>query len=175
MKALLLFLLFFLPFAGCLSSPGGPQPPEGYEPAVVSGVEMKGEAALLRLENSKGRTLTMVVSRAQGERILLSLGNRTLRRPDAAQLFIQLSRASGKEVKYITIDSLREGIYRASIHFEGGERIDSRPSDAVIIALRLDRKVYVNPELLEKGKTSRGEGRRISLEAGGGRPEPDPL
>lgn len=164
-----LILLLFLPFAGCLSSPGEPQAPEGYELAGVSGVELNKDAALLTLETSSGRTLTMVVSRAQGERILLSLGNRALPRPDAAQLFIQLSRVSGTEVKFVTIDSLKEGIYYATLHLHGGEMLDSRPSDAVIIALRLGREVYISQELLEKEKEE-GEVRKIKLKAVGGKP-----
>ncbi len=124
--------------------------PEGYEAAEVGDLQIGQEAAFITLVGSEtGKTLTMVTSREQGERIILALNGKEPERPDAAQLLIQLSLAKGIKLAYVTIDRLEADIYYATLHFEGNLKLDSRPSDAIIIALRLDKKIYVNPQLWE--------------------------
>ncbi len=66
---------------------------------------------------------------------------------------------SGK-VEKIVITDLKDGTYYAEIHITQGSNliiIDSRPSDAINLALRVNVPIYVNPEVLEKSKVPKPE------------------
>ena len=55
------------------------------------------------------------------------------------------------EVERVVIDDLRDHTYYASIHMlsRGSQlRIDSRPSDAIALALRFEKPIFVNDKLL---------------------------
>jgi hypothetical protein len=64
-------------------------------------------------------------------------------------------------VERIVINDLRDNTFFARIHLlRGGTRwdVDSRPSDAIALALRVDAEIFVEEEVLEKSKTLRPEG-----------------
>ncbi len=66
---------------------------------------------------------------------------------------------SGK-LERIVITDLKDGTYYAEIHIAQGSNliiIDSRPSDAINLALRANVPIYVNPEVLEKSKVPKPE------------------
>ena len=57
------------------------------------------------------------------------------------------------EVTRVVISELREGTFYARIFLRSGERtiiIDSRPSDAIAVALRTDSPVFITDEVLAK-------------------------
>jgi hypothetical protein len=57
------------------------------------------------------------------------------------------------EVNEVVIDELREGTFFAKIRYErNGEehQLDSRPSDAVALAVRVDAPIYVAPMVLDE-------------------------
>jgi len=141
MRLLLLVLLI----AGC-TAPASP--PEGYETATVEKVEIVNSLAIVTIKGESGGSMSMVVSLEQGERILSALSQEKRERPDSLDLFIALMQAKGVELKYVSIDNLKHDTYFATLHFSG-LKIDARPSDAIILALRLKKPVYVNKNLLE--------------------------
>ena len=64
-------------------------------------------------------------------------------------------------VERIVINDLRDNTFFARIHLlRGGTRwdVDSRPSDAIALALRVDAEIFVEEEVLEKSKTMRPDG-----------------
>jgi bifunctional DNase/RNase len=64
-------------------------------------------------------------------------------------------------VERIVINDLRDNTFFARIHLlRGGTRwdVDSRPSDAIALALRVDAEIFVEEEVLEKSKTLRPDG-----------------
>jgi bifunctional DNase/RNase len=75
----------------------------------------------------------------------------------------------GARIPRIDIDSLEDNVFHAKIHLEaagGGRRlVDSRPSDALAIALRVSADIFVEEQVLRKATTvdvkqpeSEGEG-----------------
>lgn len=64
-------------------------------------------------------------------------------------------------VERIVINDLRDNTFFARIHLLRGDTrwdVDSRPSDAIALALRVDAEIFVEEEVLEKSKTLRPEG-----------------
>jgi hypothetical protein len=64
-------------------------------------------------------------------------------------------------VERIVINDLRDNTFFARIFLSrGGDRweIDSRPSDAIALALRTNAEIWVEQEVLEKSRASKGEG-----------------
>ena len=67
----------------------------------------------------------------------------------------------GIRVERIVVNELRDNTFFARIHLSKGEErwnIDSRPSDAIALALRARAEIFVEEDVLEKSKTMRAEG-----------------
>jgi len=64
-------------------------------------------------------------------------------------------------VDRIVINELKENTFFARIHLSRGQEswiIDSRPSDAIALALRSKADIFVEEEVLEKSRTLRADG-----------------
>ncbi len=141
MRLLLLVLLI----AGCTAPASLPK---DYETATVEKVEIVNNLAIVTIKGESGGSMSMVVSLEQGERILSAISQEKRKRPDSLDLLIALMQAKGVELRYVSIDYLKHGTYFATLHFSG-LKMDARPSDAIILALRLKKPIYVNRDLLE--------------------------
>jgi hypothetical protein len=76
-------------------------------------------------------------------------------RPMTHDLIKNIFQKTGSSVKRIEISDLKDNVYYATIYIESnGEAIaiDSRPSDAIAIALRVNTPIFVNPIVLDKSK-----------------------
>ncbi len=90
--------------------------------------------------------------------ISLALNEVSLPRPMTHDLLLNAILELGGIVNNIAVTSLEDGTYYAEIRVDmSGEmkHIDSRPSDAIALAIRADAPIIVNPEVLEKAA---GEG-----------------
>ena len=80
-------------------------------------------------------------------------------RPLTHDLIRNILNGLGAKVNRITITDLLNNTYIATITmaFKGQEsEIDSRPSDAIAIALRMKAPIYVSLQVIEKSKLSAG-------------------
>lgn len=76
-------------------------------------------------------------------------------RPMTHDLAVGLLEALEAAIERIVVTDLIDGTFYAEIHLRtnGGIRtVDSRPSDAIALALRVDAPVYVSQDVLEKAK-----------------------
>ena len=63
-------------------------------------------------------------------------------------------------VERVVINDLRENTFFARIHLTRGDAtlsVDSRPSDAIALALRSQAEIFVEEEVLEKSRSLRAE------------------
>jgi len=114
------------------------------------GVRVGGQNVYL---SSDCRALSMVVSRSQALSIGRALSDQASARPGTHDLLEDALDGYGVEVVEVKIHSLEEGIYHADLYLRKGKRImklDSRPSDAIAVALRADATIYVREGLLNK-------------------------
>ncbi len=81
-------------------------------------------------------------------------------RPMTYELLKNVIESLSGRVEKIVISDLKDGTYFAEIYVTQGSNsivIDSRPSDAINLALRTNVPIYVNPEVLEKSKVPKPE------------------
>ena len=82
-------------------------------------------------------------------------------RPMTHDLLSNLLGELRTRVDRVVINELKDNTFFARIHLSRGEEtwnIDSRPSDAMALALRAQAEIYVEEEVLEKSKSLRAEG-----------------
>jgi len=102
--------------------------------------------------------LVMSITQDQALSINLGLRNVSGSRPLTHDLMRDLFDLFGMEVLMVKIERLENEAYYARLFLRQGNKIlnlDSRPSDAVAIATRYNKPVFVKKELFES------EGRRI--------------
>jgi hypothetical protein len=77
-------------------------------------------------------------------------------RPMTHDLVRNILGTLGSQVEKIVVSDLKENTYYALIYLRRKEEeiiIDSRPSDAIAIALAVDAPIYVSQEVIEKART----------------------
>jgi hypothetical protein len=77
-------------------------------------------------------------------------------RPMTHDLIKKILTEFGAKVLKIQINDIRESVFYATIHLEtpsGPITIDSRPSDAIALALRTEATIYVDTHVLDKSKS----------------------
>ena len=82
-------------------------------------------------------------------------------RPMTHDLLNNLVRELDARVERIVINDLKDNTFFARIHLSRAGAtwtVDSRPSDAIALALRCQSEIFVEEEVLEKSKTLRVEG-----------------
>jgi bifunctional DNase/RNase len=82
-------------------------------------------------------------------------------RPMTHDLLKNLLEELDATVDRIVINELKDNTFFARIHLIRGDRrwsVDSRPSDAIALALRARAEIFVEEEVLEKSKSLRVEG-----------------
>lgn len=108
------------------------------------------------LENPDGTLLLPIwIGVCEANSIALELEGVAAPRPMTHDLIRSLIESSGCAIENVFIHSLEDSIYKASIQLrdagEGLHEVDSRPSDAIAIALRAKVDVLVDPVVLEHG------------------------
>lgn len=112
-----------------------------------------GAYALVLGEVDGNRRLPIIIGAFEAQAIALELEKIQPPRPMTHDLLRDAMEAVGAEVVDIVIDELREGTFFAKIRYvhDGEEgQLDSRPSDAVALAVRVDAPIYVAPSVMEE-------------------------
>lgn len=117
-----------------------------------------GEPVVLLRRKADGRPLAMVIDPAAALAIMLPLRKVVPPRPYTHDLLFTFIRESGYSVEKVVITDIRDGIYLATIVLRRGDRpleLDSRPSDAIALALRagvpiLAEEAVLRAPLVEK-------------------------
>ncbi len=127
-------------------------------------------------EKDEGRYLVIVIGIAEADSIAIKLHNQTFSRPLTHDLLSTAIETLGATVVSILINDLADRTYYARIVLDHNGRhveIDSRPSDAIALAVRVDAPILVAESVLEaasftpaKEEEGEGEAEQIS--------EPDP-
>lgn len=99
--------------------------------------------------------------------IALEIEKVTTPRPMTHDLIKNLLIGLDTQVHKVVVNELRDDTFFAVIWMERDGKvisIDSRPSDALALALRLDCPIYVDEEVLKTSKTASASPDRISAE-----------
>ena len=113
----------------------------------------KGYAVLLQ-EKDSNRSLPIIVGSNEAQAIALYLEGVDMPRPMTHDLLINVLDSLESDIRQVTIARMKNGTFFAEIDVSnskvGDIIIDSRPSDAIAIALRTMTPIYVSDEVMER-------------------------
>ena len=121
----------------------------------------KGYAVLLEEKAGDKRNLPIIVGSAEAQAIALYLEGVEMPRPMTHDLLINMIDTLDAEINKITISRLHKGTIFAEIEVSnlqiGEIVIDSRPSDAIAVALRSSTSIYVSNEVMDMASKLKNE------------------
>lgn len=124
---------------------------------VIYGVsfDLVGKQPIVLLKTAEGnRFLPIWIGPAEAGAILMKLQNAQSPRPMTHDLFTSVLGELDAKVEKISVTDLKENTFYAVITLAkegGGEiEIDSRPSDAIALAVRSNAPIYASDDLIEE-------------------------
>jgi len=110
---------------------------------------------ILRDEDDK-RSLPIWVGIFEANAIALELEKIATPRPMTHDLIKNILEAIDARVVKVEVTDLKDNTFFAVLHLQVGEteyRVDSRPSDAIALALRVAAPIYVDEDVVRKAKS----------------------
>ena len=115
---------------------------------------------VLKAKDDDETVLPIWIGIFEADSILRQLQNVEPPRPMTYELMKNVITQMGGVVDRVVINDLRDSTYYAEVHIlQGNNRliIDSRPSDAINIALRFSAPIFVEESVLEKSRVPKPE------------------
>ena len=146
----------------------GPTPPKATGPQEVTVVavgvsQITGQPAVILEGKRDRRRVTLAIGLAEATGIAVPLQGVTPPRPLTHDLFLTLFGRFNVKLTRVVVTDLKDDIYYATLHLtgSGGEMtLDSRPSDAIALAIRAKVPVLVEDRVFDKGGLDAPGGRR---------------
>lgn len=123
---------------------------------IVESHKTSNAYALILQETDGTRHLPVIVGKAEAQYILIAKKNISTPRPLTHDLFLKLLRTIGWSLEYVEIYKEEDGVFYAYLVLRQGQEeaalyhMDARTSDALSIALKAHRAVYVNNAVLQR-------------------------
>jgi len=100
-----------------------------------------------------GRVLPVWIGAQEATSILIAMEGQQAPRPLSHDLITTLFGAVGAEIRRVDVTRIDEGTFFAEISLStpsGPQVLDSRPSDAIALALRADAPIWVADEVIDE-------------------------
>ena len=114
---------------------------------------MNYQRVVILKDKESDRYLPIWIGQPEADAIAVKLQDLSVPRPLTHDLLLTVLGALGGVVKHILVDNLENDTFYAKIviDVEGATKeIDSRPSDAMAVAVRTQVPIYANEEVMEK-------------------------
>ncbi|WP_168202679.1 MULTISPECIES: bifunctional nuclease family protein [Georgenia] len=109
----------------------------------------ENEVVVVLAAKGAGRVvLPIVIGPREGASIATAQAGIVPERPQTHDLFIALLEATGVSLERVQVTKLEHGTFHAELHLSTGHRVDSRPSDAIALALRAQCPVLCAEDVL---------------------------
>lgn len=116
---------------------------------LTSSPQNSGSYALILKETAGERRMSILIGQELAQAIALEIEAIRPPRPITHDLMKSIIESLGANVLDVTITELREGTFYAVIHIDGTpQEIDSRPSDAIALAIRCGAPIFVFESVL---------------------------
>src|SRR5690242_21931477 len=116
--------------------------------------DLVGKQPIVLLKTSEGnKFLPIWIGHPEAAAILMKLQSASTPRPMTHDLVTEMLEQLGAQVVRITVTELRENTFYAQITVQqdGSEiEVDSRPSDAIALAIRADAPIYAADDVIEE-------------------------
>jgi len=111
-----------------------------------------GGYALILKEIGGDRRLPIIIGSFEAQHIALELEGIKPPRPLTHDLIKNIIEILGFSISHVYINELRDGTFFAKIKLDVGsvDEIDSRPSDAIALALKFSVPIYVNEDVMNE-------------------------
>ena len=126
------------------------------EISEVRSAEGQGNVIFLRLKDGSRSILPVYIGEYECGALIKEMHKKKLPRPGTHDLMKNMLDAMGGRVTQVRVTALVGNIYHARVHMLLGDRgeeevtVDSRPSDAINMAVRYDAPIYVNKDVALK-------------------------
>ena len=108
-----------------------------------------GAYALILREVNGNRRLPIIIGASEAQSIALEMEGIKPPRPLTHDLMKNIIAAFGAELTDIIIDDLRDATFYAKLNIDS-QMIDSRPSDAIALAVRYGVQIYVAASVMDE-------------------------
>lgn len=108
------------------------------------------QVVVLLLDPAGRRLLPVVVGPGEGAAIAAGQAGVKPPRPMTHDLLVSVLRTATIVVEHVEIVALRDGVFHAALVLDSGQRVDSRASDAVAVAVRVGCPVLCAADVLEE-------------------------
>jgi len=120
--------------------------------AVAMDPNYKVPVVLLEVEGDE-RFIPIWIGLMEASAIMAVLEGEEIERPMTHDLLCSLLQLSGWKVQRVVVSDIRERTYFSEISLANGENeevVDSRPSDAIAIALRTGAEIWIHDRVLSE-------------------------
>lgn len=120
---------------------------------LTSSQSQSGSFALVLGEKKGNRRLPIIIGMFEAQSIAVEIEKMKPSRPMTHDLFKEFIVKFGVDILEIRIDDLKEGIYFAKILAANSDQtfeFDSRPSDAMALAVRFGVPIYTNEKIMKE-------------------------
>jgi len=129
-------------------------------------IDPASNSPILILKDPEGdRTLPIWIGLLEATAIASELESVSFSRPMTHDLMRNLLESTHCTVSRVEVTDLKDNTFYAVIHLTGAEgelAVDSRPSDAIALALRTEAPIFVADEVLERSSSeSSGDGEEV--------------
>ena len=120
---------------------------------IQSGMSQSGSYILMLCEPQSGIQVPIFIGAHEAQGILLAKEEVKTRRPMTHELMVKVMDHYGLTLKQVSIDRVSDGIFYATLHITDGfnsRTFDSRPSDAISLALLSDCPILMDDNVIEE-------------------------
>ena len=116
----------------------------------------QGYAVLIKPIGSDA-AVPIFVGQLEAQSILIGLGHISMPRPNTHDLLLSSLKKTGNTLEKVEITGLIDGVFYATIHISninGDTELDSRPSDAIALAVRANCPLFISEEVIDETAVS---------------------
>lgn len=135
-------------------------PPEGTVIVEIKGLVLDPSSNLpivVLRDVESDRLLPIWIGLFEAQAIALGLEGIETPRPMTHDLLLRLLEGVHAEVSHVVVSDLIDNTFFAQIHLRRGqvqEAVDSRPSDAIALALRAEAPLFVHRQVFDKAEST---------------------
>ncbi len=117
-----------------------------------------GSPIVVLHDKENRRALPIWIGSAEASAIIRKIENLSVSRPMTHDLIISIIEKTGYNLEKIEINDVEKDTYYATLYIKDDKdnviEIDSRPSDAIAIAIRVDAPIFVTANVISNGSVS---------------------
>ena len=117
-----------------------------------------GSPIVVLHDKDNRKALPIWIGSAEASAIIRKIENLNVSRPMTHDLIINIIEKTGYKLDKIEINDVEKDTYYATLYLSNADgnvlEIDSRPSDAIAVAIRVDAPIFVTANVISNGSVS---------------------